>query len=208
MNNSENLELVQQISAEFQNRWSSLSSKQLSEPMLLLIGGYQGSGKTATFEKLAPKLDLTLVSTDQIRFTLFDRKIPYSDEFAKIVNAIAENLLSKAIRERRSIGIDSNARPEKIDRFKTIMEQSGGTNYRLYTVCLDAPTEELERRLLTRALTPGIYQGNIAELRSAIRQYGNLDRSKYDLCIDTLEHTPEVSAQIIVSHIRQQSKVD
>ena len=59
-------ELAQELSQEIAESWPEKHMPS-TNPFFLIIGGFQGSGKTTTLEKLADSLDFVTIFPDEIR---------------------------------------------------------------------------------------------------------------------------------------------
>ncbi|MDQ2973257.1 MAG: ATP-binding protein [bacterium] len=79
-----------------------------SKPLLFLLYGSPGSGKTYFSRQLAEVLQCAHVQTDRIRAELFERPT-YNDEENGIVNHLAEYMAEEFLGSGVSVILDSNA---------------------------------------------------------------------------------------------------
>lgn len=116
-------------------------------------------------------------------FKDYDFQRPVPEEFTEIVNKARDKLVGEAVRRNLSFVLDTNMTPQRIDyilkSFPKIRKR-----YKVVSVFLEAPVEELERRVLGRPEKPGGY-GGVDELYGSIKQHGKRDKRKYNLIINT-----------------------
>src|SRR5262245_54029987 len=78
------------------SKWT-LPERLPQHPRLLLLGGFQGSGKTTVLELLQTNPGIIVVSPDEIRHNLFAQEYPFSEEFVRVVNATKFELVRRAL---------------------------------------------------------------------------------------------------------------
>jgi cytidylate kinase len=188
--------LVEKISKEIVASWN-LKGGFSKNPMILLIGGFQGSGKTTVLNILRKKIDLIVISPDEIRDGLFARKILFNEAFTHTVNAIRNNLLKTVLPLRHNVAIDQLTTLTRINIAKEIVEKEGKGKYKFFTVFLKASEKTLEQRLGTRKKLQGTYRGTVSELKASVEKYGMQDLSFYDLVLDSEKMQPEKIVQEI-----------
>ncbi len=200
MNRVENLQMAQSLAQEFSSRWKGSTPAKI--PLFLFVAGFQGAGKTTLLEILEPRFGLAIISLDEVRQRLFDDGVPFSEDFVDIVDLTSDKMIKKAVEGNRSVGLDTNAVPTRMARYRNVLQQAGGFKYHTLSVFLDAPKEELERRVQTRQRIPRLYRGRVEELRASLERYGEIDRTAYDLCFDAFVLTSDEIARAVIQQIK------
>lgn len=195
-----NREEVELFADSISENWGTPDSS-LPQPTVLLLGGFQGSGKTTVGDRLAQDLGLLTVSPDEIRSKLFTANYPFSVEFLLLVNAIKFELINRAIELRSSFIVDQALTPDRVTLVKNILQEH--PEYRLLSIFLTAPKEVLRKRVEERAGLPGKYKGTVDELEASMtryeQRYGNPENGGYDVIIDTNKE----DAEGVLESIRQ-----
>ena len=186
---------VEQLSKEMIDSLE-LPRKRL-KPMVLMLGGFQGSGKTTVVNELKDDLDLVLLSTDEIRQRLFDKKYALSKKFREIVVTTTYKVLENLLELGYSVALDRMATPARIEKVRKLLGRKNLSNYSLVTVYLEASQQELVRRLNTREDVIGRYKGTVNELEASMRQHGKIEKSIYDVVINTKELDLKTVAKVI-----------
>jgi len=168
------------------------------KPILLLLGGFQGSGKTTTVELIRKNIDLLIISPDEIRYQLFAKKMPFGEKFVNTVEETRNKLLKEAIKTKRDIVIDQRVTPPRILAAKEIIKNS---DYQLKIVFLKTPEEVLINRVTNRAEIQGKYKGTVDELKACLQEDRKLDLSLYDFVIDSNKHSPSEVAKKIIEEV-------
>ncbi|PWU23011.1 hypothetical protein C5B42_04360 [Candidatus Cerribacteria bacterium 'Amazon FNV 2010 28 9'] len=176
---------------------------QSHSPVLLLLGGFQGSGKTTTAQVLNTDSEFIVISPDEVRYILFTAEIPFSKSFVVLVNAIKFELLKRALRTGSSVIIDQALTPERVRLVEQVVHSY--PHYQVTSVFLYAPEEVLRKRVGERPQLAGRYKGTVEELKASMKiyaeWYGDPLRSGYDIVIDTTNSTPFAVAQKIKEYI-------
>lgn len=189
-------ELVAKVTNEIVKKWNLISPPPI-KPKVLMIGGFQGSGKTTTINLLNQIFDLATISPDEIRYLLFSYQMPFLKKFVLTVKACAYQLLLQGLATGHHVVIDQLTNSERIDVVKKTLEQPDFKNYQLITVYLQASTDELIRRVSNRPGFDGKYKGTVEELKSSIQQHGQPDLKLYDLVINTEQTYPTKTVEMI-----------
>lgn len=184
--------LVDTISA----RWE-IPSQVPKTPVLLLFGGFQGSGKTSVADLLAPQIPTLVISPDEIRHLLF-QEIQYSETFDHTVHAIRNLLIEKALSLGLHIALDENATPTRMSVFRSLVKDG---KHKILTVLLNTPEDVLKSRVGDRPEQPGKYKGTVGELETSMRDQGDVDPSQFDLTFHTDHESPDHIAQTIFQKI-------
>src|SRR5258706_3232066 len=145
--------------------WKEMPVKP-SRPTLILLGGFQGSGKTTTIEFLNQKSEFLIVSPDEIRHNLFAAEIPFSKNFVILVNAIKFELLKRALDTGSNIIVDQSFNPDRVKLTQEIATDN--VTYHLKSIFLFASEEILRKRVLERPQLEGRYKGKIEELENSM----------------------------------------
>jgi predicted kinase len=171
----------------------NLRAPPQSRPVIILIGGYQGSGKSTLISKVTHTFDANVISNDRIRQQLFDRGYhpDTTPEFSNYVNSIFINLFQTALSQNTHIIIDANAHAKRLEAIYKLLQECS-SEHSVVKILLTASPETLKDRVRTRSPTPGAYQGTESDLEASLRVY-SINPEDYDLVIDT-ELTPEKEA--------------
>jgi len=154
------------------------------DPILILIGGYQGSGKTSLVDRIKSIYDINVISTDVIRQRLFDRGVCLSNEFPTYVKNIYTNLVRSCLDRNTSLVIDANAHGQRIEEIDRLLEtENKESKYKILKIFLKATEQTLEQRILSRNSAAGQYQGTLADLHAGLRSAHPLP--EYDYTIQT-----------------------
>jgi len=194
--NKEAEKLAEEIIKDLQ-----LSNVRL-KPIVLLLGGFQGSGKTTVINKLKDDLGLVVVSEDEIRQRLLDKKYSFSEKFRQIVKATSSKILKNIFKMGYSVALDVNATPARIKKVEKLLESEDLSNYCLITAYLQTSKEGLVRRLNLREDVRERYKGTANELEASIRKYGEIDKSVYDVVINTEKLDAQAAAEVIRNRVK------
>jgi predicted kinase len=180
------------------SKWQ-IPNEKPEHPTLLMVGGFQGSGKTTALEILKPRFPSVMISPDEIRHNLFEKGYPFSEEFTKIVNSAKFELIKKALDLGTSIIVDQSLTPDRVALVQHLL--NGHSKYRLLSVFLTAPTEVLKERVALRPQQAGRYKGTYLELEASMDKYSKLygepQDGGYDLIIDSSVNDPQAIASLI-----------
>lgn len=181
-------EIVSQLSREF-----SVGK----EPFLLLIGGFQGSGKSSLIRRIKAVLEINVISTDVIRQSLFDRGYKVSPEFSKTVDDIFKSLFFKSMGSPTVI--DANAHAKRILDIEAFMKEKEYST-RVLKVFLSCSTEVLKTRVAHRERVVGCYQGTLSDLEGSLA-ITKIDQKDYDLCIETDKLSEEEVTKLVLAKL-------
>ena len=121
------------------------------QPVLLILTGLPGSGKTYLARALCERAPFTLVGSDPLRAALFDR-LNYTPEENRLVYAVADALLWRLLRERRDVIYDAVNLSER--RRADLRRLALDAGARPITVLLTAPEHVIWLRLAARREAP------------------------------------------------------
>ncbi len=181
-----NKKIVSEVARELSAKWH-FKNNLPKNPVVLIVSGFQGSGKTTAINLLKKDLDLIVISPDEIRYKLFERGWEVSEQFVHTVNATRNNLLRKALNLGRNIAIDQLTTPARISLIQDIIDKNKDKKYKLLKIYLDASEEALIKRVESRQQLQGTYKGAVSELKESIAKFGKPNLSLYDLVLDSEE---------------------
>lgn len=167
----------------------NLNLKAQKEPLVILVGGYQGSGKTTLIRRLTKIIDANVISTDAIRQALLNRGVKLSPEFSTSVKQIYTTLLKKSLDHGSNTIIDANAHSSRIKEVETLLREEN-FKQKIIKIYLHASRETLKKRLLDRESMPGYYQGSQTDLEASLSST-KIDDKDYNLIIKTDQLTEE-----------------
>lgn len=184
--------VASEITSEIVSTWQGYNSDP--RPFVLLIGGFQGSGKTSVLKSLREQCEFLIISGDIVRHKLNNRGYSVDPLFADMVDEIVNPLQQQAIGRKLSFALDRNGTPAKIVAIKNLLKETGPNDYRVVAILLTASKETLLRRMATRVAVDGAVTGRPADLEQSLKKYGELDPSNYDLVLDSETTNPEKAA--------------
>lgn len=177
---SASLALETEVSLEFSKEFKAKTQKR---PVLILIAGLQGSGKSSLLTRLQEIYDANIISGDTIRHNLFNKGINLTPQFVTSVNNIYLRLIKKSLSDRSHTFIDANAHAKRIAEIETLLQKSK-THYSVTKIFLRTTPETLKTRVIARQPTDGCYQGTLEELEAALVST-KFNEEDYNLVIDT-----------------------
>ncbi|MBS0648594.1 MAG: ATP-binding protein [Verrucomicrobia bacterium] len=186
----------------------TFTGKSQAQPLLILLGGHVGSGKTTLSKIIAEKYGMTVFSLNSIRQAMLSEGIDIrsnKQEERKILFEVYPRLLAPCIAQQQHIVIDANANRQGIqDALRFLQEHQGGKAYRVIKIHLKTSEEELHQRVRARVQQAGLHQGTEADLDHELRTPSKaIYPDDYDLVIDT-ENTPlEKEIQMVGSFLEK-----
>lgn len=175
----------QEIAEQVLESWKSNSQTQ---PVIVLIGGFPGSGKSKLAKVIHQSYESEIISFDAIRQALIDRgEFIGGGESFNIIQDIYQNLFKIAFAARINLIVDTNAHSERILEIEQLLKQESADQlYRRFKICLNPPFETLLERVRSREQVPGVHQGTEANLRQSFASK-TINLEDYDIVIDTGE---------------------
>lgn len=175
-----NASLEKEVTLEFERMFLAKAQK---EPVIILIGGFQGSGKSTLINQLNEIYEADVLSNDAIRQTLFDRGLKSSPEFSKMVSSINTNLVKKSLSKNANLFIDANAHSKRLEEIERLVQEHKAP-HTLIKIFLKTSEDNLRDRVKNRKAILGCYQGTLSNLEAALLTTEiNLD--DYNLIVDT-----------------------
>ncbi|MBS0647736.1 MAG: ATP-binding protein [Verrucomicrobia bacterium] len=159
----------------------NLNHPPQERPLLILLGGFQGSGKSTVAQALEKAHQYTVISTDAIRHELLQKNIT-GDLFAKMVSSISKIILMKVLDQRLNLIVDANAHEKRIREVTDLMQHY--PSYRVVKIYLQTSEKVLFERLASRPQVPGHYQGQPGDLQGSL-QSSKMNTADYDLVLQT-----------------------
>jgi predicted kinase len=177
-----------------------LKGNGADKPILLLIGGYPGAGKTTLINELVKEHDIAVISWNSIRQALLDRGVKGSPYDGEIIEAVNANLFRICLERNVNIVIDANAHSHNVKLFEELLDSENyGDVYQVMKLCLNPPTALLLSRIRAREQKEDIHAGTEADLvrdLNSIRKKINMN--DYSLIIKNDENIPfEAELKII-----------
>lgn len=176
----------------------NLNGQPQERPLLILIGGFQGAGKSTVAQFLQNEHQFTIISTDKIRFMLLEQSVT-GDSFKEGVSAISNLLLEKGLQKQLNMVLDANAHTARINEAIALTKN---TNYKIVKIYLKTSEEILVKRLESRPPQEGYYQGSVSDLKGSLAKT-TLNSSDYDLVIDTDKKSPQEELQLIEDFFKE-----
>ncbi|MBA3603771.1 MAG: AAA family ATPase [Parachlamydiaceae bacterium] len=175
-----NTQLEKQIVEELSENF--IANPQKVEPSLILVGGFQGSGKSSLVERIKNAFELNVISTDSIRQSLINKGLEVSPEFLKYVNNISRTLIIRSLNFTNTI-IDANAHSKRIQEIEKLFE-SENFEHRPIKIFLKTSVEVLRNRVKNRQSARDCYQGTENDLEASLVN-SRINFEDYDLIVDT-----------------------
>ncbi len=174
------------------------------KPILILVGGYPGAGKTTLIRALLDEYDIAVISWNAIRQAQIDMQIRGSSFDGEILDAVHENLLRSALQRHLNVIIDANAHARNIRNTEAFLNtQQNGSRYKVVKICLNPPLETLFNRLRARKRQEGIHQGTESDLLRDLNSSGKkIDLNDYTLVINSDAVAFETELDIVSSFLR------
>lgn len=197
---------IEQVKSEiFIQLSKELKGAPKNKPILLLIGGYPGAGKTTLINALAQSQDLAVISWNSIRQALLDRHLKGSPHDWEIIEAVNQNLLRVCLQRNSNIIIDANAYHKNIKLFEKLLEvEHCQDTYQIIKICLNPPAEILLSRVRAREQRKDVHQGTETDLlRDLNSEQKKIDMNDYSLIIRNDELIPfEAELNIVNSFLK------
>lgn len=183
-----------EILDELSKKFTVIAQK---DPVLLLVGGFQGSGKSSLINRIKKIFATNIISTDAIRQSLLNRGVKVSPEFSASVNRIYWALVKKSLSTHSHTIIDANAHAKRLQEIEELLAKEQ-FKHRKITIFLNTSEKTLRNRLQTRQPLPDCYEGTEKDLDASLAS-SKLNLEDYDLVIDT-DQMNEWNVYELVSH--------
>lgn len=175
-----NVSLENALTSKFSKNFKAEPQKQ---PMFVLIGGFQGSGKTSLIRRIQEVYGGNVISTDAIRQDLFDLKFIHPSEMSKYVSNISRNLAVTALNLNANIYIDANAHAQRVKETEALIREKF-SHYSIVKIFMKTSEEVLMSRLKNRSPQKGYYQGTIEDLQASLEK-NHVNSADYDYVVET-----------------------
>lgn len=186
------------IDEEIFTQFSQLfKSHSFQQPIILLLGGFQGSGKSTVTEALK-SYDFCVISTDAIRQAFFDRNVQTQHNLSERVNSVFKKLLTYCVNNHLNVLVDANAHAKRINEITNLLGKDH--RYSLIKIFLEATQDTLQRRVNTRVPVHGKYQGTEKDLLASLSSI-QINSTDYDFIIDTDKLSLEEELNLVKSII-------
>lgn len=173
-------EIEHEITQEFKNTFTAPSQEF---PILILVGGFQGSGKSTLITRINQVFNSNVIPTDAIRNSLFDRKIEISSLFSKYVSNISNNLVKQSLTAKANTIIDANAHSSRIAEMEKLLVEAN-SHHTILKIFLNASEANLRNRVNNREQSEDRYNGTEGDLKAALK-HTIVNLGDYDLIINT-----------------------
>jgi predicted kinase len=156
-----------------------------NKPILLLIGGFPGAGKTTLIRALCQADDFAVIAWNDIRQALLDRHLLDSLHVPEIIWTVNHALFRTCLERRVNIIIDANAHCTNIKLFEDLLEAERFSHiYQVVKICLNPPLHTLLDRVSARVQIEGVHQGTVADvLKDTTASFKQLNKDDYSLII-------------------------
>jgi predicted kinase len=157
--------------------------ERVVRPVIVLVTGLPGTGKSFFCRKLAEKAALLVLESDDLRKKLFPSPDYSSEESTRLFNA-CHTLISELLHDGVSVVFDATNLSEKHrERIYNIADKNGA---RLIVVEVKAPAELVYQRLHDRKMRIDIHNKSDADRKVYERMKNNIERIKRNfLVVDT-----------------------
>ena len=158
-----------------------LKGNSKNKPLLILIAGYPGAGKTTLIQALVQTHDMEVISWNAMRQALLDRHLKGSPYDWEIIESVNQKLLRVCLQRRVNVIIDANAYANNIQLFENLLDTQ---LYRIIKICLNPPPAVLLSRIRERTQKEGLHQGTeIDLLRDLNSEHKKINMNDYSLVI-------------------------
>jgi predicted kinase len=197
---------VEEVKAEISIQLSqNLNANSKNDPILILIGGYPGAGKTTLINALLQIYDMDVISWNSIRQALLDRHLKGSPYDGEIIDAVNRNLFRVCLQRNTNIVIDANAYANNIKLFENLLDiEHYQYTYRVIKICLNPPSDILLSRVRAREQKEGLHQGTEVDvLRDLNSEHKRINLNDYSLIIKNDEKISfEMELSIVNSFLK------
>lgn len=170
----------QGLTAQFARHFKAKPQKK---PIFVLIGGFQGAGKSSLIKGLHEVYEANVISTDAIRRSLMNIKSFDFSLLSASVATISKNLTRIVLELGTNVFIDANAHAQRIKESKALLSEKF-PHYTVIKIFLKASESTLKTRIEKRQPRQGYYQGTVEDLAASLSKT-QIYPEDYDLVLDT-----------------------
>lgn len=190
---------------------------QLSPPLLILVMGYPGAGKSFFARQFSEQYGIARISEDRIRYELFADPT-FSQDESEILSAMTVYMLEQLMQTKSPIVCDANLLTQKERKKYAQLAQKNG--YRCLTVWLQTDAETAAVRAAKRDkrnpdskysfdLSPNVFESLRSQLeRPAEKELSVVVSGKHAFksqCLTVLRKIATVYSEGISSALKQNS---
>ena len=155
----------------------------VAQPVFIIVSGLPGTGKSYFSQKLAEKIPLVILESDDLRKVLFSRPA-YSQEESSYLFRICHSLIESLLKKGIPLVLDATNLAERNREYLySISERLG---IKLIIVRIVAPPEVVQERLQSRAHQPAsrsdadweVYRRMESEVEQITRNHHVVDTSR------------------------------
>lgn len=171
----------------------------LSSPMVVVVVGLPGSGKSFFATQFAKTFGAALVSEDKIRWTLFARHT-YSKNENAMVNQVSDLLITELFRTKKTFVLDGGYNTK--DTRQEIAARARKNGYRVLTIVVQTDEPTSKKRAIKRdgRRTGDIYKQSLSEdqFKTFAKSYEEPTTTGRDVVVISGKHTYGTQARVVL----------
>ncbi len=171
----------------------------LSSPMVVVVVGLPGSGKSFFATQFAKTFGAALVSEDKIRWTLFARHT-YSKNENAMVNQVSDLLITELFRTKKTFVLDGGYNTKATRQ--EIAARARKNGYRVLTIVVQTDEPTSKKRAIKRdgRRTGDIYKQSLSEdqFKTFAKSYEEPTTTGRDVVVISGKHTYGTQARVVL----------
>lgn len=175
---------------------------KLQNPLVIIVVGLPGSGKSFFAAQFAKTFGAALVSQDKIRWTLFANHT-YSDNENSMVLLIANLFISELLRTKQTFVLDGGYETKESRRSLSRVAAKAG--YKILTVEIQVDQPTAKRRALKRSAKNAgdKYKQSLteSEFKSMAKKYNAPDQTDKNIVVVSGKYTYSTQARTVLKKI-------